>query len=229
MSMYSSDQKYVFFSYRREDAEHLVKRIQQMSLGIICMKWDSSLLIPGVAWQLQLEQEIARSDAFVFVISPGSVASFADHSSHPTCAWELRCAMELGIDVVPVLWESPKDLHLLPTEVSNLHWVSFEDYRTSGLTDDNAFNFAWDRLMLGLNGNEAAWMDDSLEWYDKLSAWRDHDEHADFLLSEDEVRDLESFLRRTPPRCAHVLDHPEMTRFIRVNRVRWKLPRGRRH
>jgi hypothetical protein len=193
------------------------------------MQWDKEFLVPGLEWRPQLAQVIARADVFVFIISPGSLASFAEQSSHPTCAWELNSALEQGIDVVPVLWESSPDIYRLPTAVSNLHWVSFEEYRISGFTDESAFAMAWDRLMLGINGDESTWVDESMEWYDKLDEWREGEYHPDFLLTEDEMRKFENFLRRTPPSCAHILDHPLMTRFIRVNRGKWKSSGGLRH
>lgn len=228
MSFFTSDPKYVFFSYRRADAGKLIQRIHEVSVGIVCMSWDQSLLVPGLAWKPQLEKAIVQADTFVFIISPGFLDSLAEDSPSPTCAWELKCALEHEKDIVPVMWESSDNLHRLPEAVSKLHFVNFEDYRISGLTDEAAFARAWDRLMLGINGRESVWLDEAQRWYDKLDDWKRSECHPDFLLTNMEMKEFEHFLRTTPPRSAHVLDHPLMWRFIRVNRIKWETPGGSR-
>ena len=215
------DHKYVFFSYKRDESGALVHWIQKFSLDVICMNFDLAFLVPGKPWKPQLEEFIARSDVFVFIISPGSVASFSEHSDHPTCAWELNTALRMGKDIIPVFWGPVSDHRQLPAVLSELHYVDFERFRISDLSDESAFGFAFDRLRLGIYGDENAWADESMEWYNKLEAWRRTEYHEDMLLTESEMRKFETFLRRTPPKQAHILDHPLMMRFIRLNRNKW--------
>ena len=211
-------EKTIFVSYSKEDAGALVTKIWEFALGKLNVQYDDGFMVPGANWRTQIEKRIARADAFMFIISSGSVLSFSESSTSPFCAWEAECAIRLQKNIIPVLWEETPDIDLLPSEISDLHRVSFQEYRLSNFKDENSFGIAFDRLWLGLHAEEALWSSESREWYKRLEDWLENNEHVDFLLSELEMRKFELFLSKTPQSMGHIMDHPEMKRYIRINR-----------
>lgn len=93
--------------------------------------WFDARLVAGQEWKLQLSDEIKRSDALVYCITPESIAS-------EWCQWELAKAVEFGKPVVPVLLQVRTKI---PDSLSQLQYVDFSD----GPTGD-----AVARLMGGL-------------------------------------------------------------------------------
>ena len=93
--------------------------------------WFDDRLVAGQDWKQQLSDEIERSDALVYCMTPESVAS-------DWCQWELARAVDLGKPVIPVLMQARTQL---PDQLKKLQYVNFSD----GPTGD-----AVARLMGGL-------------------------------------------------------------------------------
>ena len=93
--------------------------------------WFDDRLVAGQDWKQQLNDEIERSDALVYCMTPESVTS-------DWCQWELARAVDLGKPVIPVLMQARTQL---PDQLKKLQYVDFSD----GPTGD-----AVARLMGGL-------------------------------------------------------------------------------
>ncbi len=93
--------------------------------------WFDTRLVAGQEWKQQLSDEIKRSDALVYCVTPESIAS-------EWCQWELAKAIEFGKPVVPVLMQGRTKIS---RSLSQLQYVDFSD----GPTGD-----AVARLMEGL-------------------------------------------------------------------------------
>ncbi len=105
----------VFISYSRRDlpfVEHLVKDLKNAGLEV----WfDLSGLEGGQRWGSEIQDAIRKSQNFIVVLSPHSVAS----------EWvekEFMYAHNLGRKVVPILYKACET----PMWVSNLHFIDMQ-------------------------------------------------------------------------------------------------------
>lgn len=122
----------LFISYSRDDKkiveEWVVKKLRLAGHDL----WFDDLLRPGDDWKQQLSNQIERSDALVYCMTPKSIAS-------EWCRWEVAQAVGLGKRIIPVLLEAKTDL---PNQLERIQYVDF----TQGPTGD-----AVARLMGGLH------------------------------------------------------------------------------
>jgi len=79
--------------------------------------WFDDRLVVGQDWKQQLSDEIERSDALVYCMTPESVDS-------DWCRWELARAVDLGKPVIPVLMQARTQL---PDQLKKLQYVDFSD------------------------------------------------------------------------------------------------------
>ncbi|GEM_PF-4525109 len=92
----------LFISYAREDQPQVQTLVNILRDGGHD-PWFDHRLLPGQDWQEELLRAIRRSDAFVYVLTPDSVAS-------EWCQWEFARAIELGKPIVPVLLKKGTEL-----------------------------------------------------------------------------------------------------------------------
>ena len=86
----------VFISYSRNDlafADQLRVALQGFGFGVTIDRDD---ITGGDAWKKRLSDLIRDADTVVFVLSPSSANS-------PTCAWEVKQALDDGKRILPVL------------------------------------------------------------------------------------------------------------------------------
>jgi WD40 repeat protein len=110
-----------FISYARED-ERFVDRMRAALTVREREVWvDRSAQLgagiePGDNWRTSTEEGIARSEAFVFVLSESSARS-------EPCGGELAHAVAVNKRLLPVCIEEPSDDDLVPTQIRDLSWV----------------------------------------------------------------------------------------------------------
>ena len=105
-----------FLSYAREDSDFVVNRLRG-DLGERGLQvWmDVEDILGGAKWQERVKRGIEACKAFVFVVSPDSVAS--EH-----CRAELEDALALNKLVIPVIYRDA-DEQELPPAVAETEWV----------------------------------------------------------------------------------------------------------
>jgi hypothetical protein len=120
----------IFISYARVDI-YLIKQLVGILYAGGHEPWFDHRLIPGQDWKAQLIGGIELSDAFVYALTPESVAS-------QWCQWEFARAIEQGKPIIPVMFQSNTQL---PELLTRYQYVDF----TEGPTPE-----ATARLMSGL-------------------------------------------------------------------------------
>jgi hypothetical protein len=113
---------------------------------------DADDIPPGAAWRRELGTGIEAADAFVFVISPDSVAS-------RECAEELRRATELGKRLVPVLY---RNTTAVPDPLTSLQYIDAEsasDFDRSVEQVDTAIQTDYDWVHA-----HTGWLARALRW-----------------------------------------------------------------
>jgi hypothetical protein len=189
-----------FCSYKRDDTGELVSRIHELFFmtGDIFLRVDKTHIHPAENWRERLEREIADSNAFIFFISPGSIASFLpENKGNAVCAWEVGCALRYKKHIVSVLWKSSEHIDLLPDQIKRQNFVSFQEARHAGLEDTNTLLGCCERLKTGLGAQRSLWMDEGLRWIGRLEDWS-ATEHPDLLLDEDEMKEYVEWQQQRP-------------------------------
>lgn len=115
----------VFVSYAREDAA-FVRRLQAALERAGREVWvDVKDILPSAQWMEEIRDGILRSDIFVFVVSPDSVAS-------SVCLAEVAEAVRLAKRLVPVLARATAP-GSLPPGLGELNWLPLTGDFDSGV------------------------------------------------------------------------------------------------
>ena len=120
----------LFISYAHVDKWQVTMLVQILRDGGHD-PWFDTHLVAGQDWKEQLAEAIQSCEAFVYALTPESVAS-------EWCQWEFAKAAELGKSIIPVLLQRNTEL---PTAIASHQYVDF----TAGATPE-----AVARLMGGL-------------------------------------------------------------------------------
>jgi hypothetical protein len=105
----------IFISYARVD-KHYCNQIVERLDGAYKI-WYDHYLIPGRVWEEEISNKIIGCDAFLYLLSPESVAS-------ENCLAEYRLAMQHKIKVIPVLIQEGTDL---PEALKVMQYVDLKD------------------------------------------------------------------------------------------------------
>ena len=149
----------LFLSYARADSREFVASLSAALGDRGKDAWvDLDDIPPASSWNDDLRAGIAGSDAFCFVISPGSVAS-------PHCRSELDHAVALGKRILPVLHLPVPDADV-PEAVASRNWIP----QTGRFTDD--FDSALGTLVVALE-TDLDWVREHTRWGLRAEEWRD--------------------------------------------------------
>lgn len=85
----------LFISYARVDFTLVVEIVEILRVGGHD-PWFDHRLLPGQNWKHELHNAIANCEAFVYMLTPESIAS-------EWCQWEFAEAVKLGKPIVPIL------------------------------------------------------------------------------------------------------------------------------
>src|SRR3954464_3815585 len=88
----------VFISYSRRDKGFVMRLYDALDAAGRTAWVDWEGIPPSAQWRTEIESAIVSADAFVFVVSPSSVAS-------EICAQEAGIAAEHQKKIIPLVWE----------------------------------------------------------------------------------------------------------------------------
>ena len=109
----------VFVSYSHNDTEPVKTLLVPTLREADCDPWYDRDLTPGKRWEDELEQEIARCDALLFVLTPASAQS-------EYCNREYNLAVRLGKPIMPVLLQDMGDTPF-PAGMKDIQYVDFKE------------------------------------------------------------------------------------------------------
>lgn len=121
-----AEQLLVFISYSRNDTEIAYQLTEVLEKGQH-RPWIDNQLVPGQRWREKIEQAIEDCDAFLFLLSPTSIAS-------EYCQWEYEVAIEKKKPIFPVIVKSFGEK--FPEELADLAEIQYVDM-SDGLTAAN--------------------------------------------------------------------------------------------
>jgi hypothetical protein len=171
----------VFVSYSRRDSE-FVRRLASSITERGKEIWvDTEGIADGEVFPEAIKRAIEQSDAFLFVITPVSVAS-------AYCEHEVEYARELQKRIVPVLRDPVGD-EQLPAEIHDRNWIPF--------TEADEFDTSLGRLVPALDTDlEAAKA--HTRWLVKALEWDGEGREGSFLLRGSELKAAEAWLAASP-------------------------------
>lgn len=109
-----ADQARVFVSYARQNQAPVRRWCDALAERGRALWVDREGIPPSAEWMSEIEDGIPNADAFVFMLSPASLA--------PTvCRRELDVAIGLAKRLVPVMIED------VPPELARLNWIFLRD------------------------------------------------------------------------------------------------------
>ncbi len=167
-----------FISYSRRDKD-FVRRLND-GLGArgkdVFVDWED--IPPASPFRADLDQGVAESDAFVFVISPHSAVS--DY-----CRTELGRAEELNKRIIPLLLQEPADG--LPGALGELNWVPRDG------SFETAFDPALEELVAAIE-TDLDWVRGHTRWGQRALEWDTKERDRSLLLRGGELQDAETWL-----------------------------------
>lgn len=110
---------FIFVSYAHNDkplVRPMVVTILQTAGHTV---WFDVEILPGQEWEKEILTAINACDAFVYAMTPASLAS-------QFCRWEFETAIKLGKPVVPVLLLDSE----VPEDIAHIQYVDFRDGAT---------------------------------------------------------------------------------------------------
>jgi WD40 repeat protein len=105
----------LFISYSRVEGAFVRHLFEGLTVRGVDAWVDWEDIPPSAEWMVEIERGIDSADAFVFVISPSSLAS-------KVCAQELEHAIAAGKRLIPVLHAEVPGLPM-PEELARLNWI----------------------------------------------------------------------------------------------------------
>jgi WD40 repeat protein len=169
-----------FISYSRRDSREFVERLSAALAERGKDAWvDLEDIPPASKWEQDLREGVAGSDAFCFVISPGSVAS--EH-----CLRELDYASERNKRLVPVNHVAVADADV-PAAIASHNWIpqqgSFEDdFEASVATLVEAIETDLD------------WVRAHTRWGERAEEWDRRERDRSLLARGSDLTEAEQFL-----------------------------------
>lgn len=105
----------VYISYSRKDQAFAQRLVDRLRIDNIDVWIDWEQIPPTADWQREIEKGIQDSEAYIFIISPDSLAS-------KSIVQELSIAAQNKKRIIPILYREvdPKEM---PIEISSLNWV----------------------------------------------------------------------------------------------------------
>src|SRR5579863_2966538 len=167
----------VFVSYSRRDSEFVRRLADSVSERGKEVWLDTEGIADAEVFPEAIKRAIEQSDAFLFVITPASVAS-------GYCENEVEHAREMQKRIVPVLREPVTDSEL-PAEIRDRNWIPF--------TDQDGYDASLGRL-LGALDRDLEHAKEHTRWLVKAIEWGAEGRDKSFLLRGSELAAAERWL-----------------------------------
>jgi hypothetical protein len=110
----------VFISYSRKDSA-FVRRLHEALTAAGRDSWvDWEDIPPTAQWRSEIYAAVEAADAFVFIISPDSLAS-------KVCGEEVAHAVQHNKRIIPLLYRPPDDTTHIDEAIASHNWIYCRD------------------------------------------------------------------------------------------------------
>jgi len=169
----------IFISYSRKNKPFVRKLNDALdSAGIEAwVDWEG--IPPSADWMEEIKSAIRGADAFVFVISPHSLAS-------KVCAEELNLGLEYNKKLVPVLYSEPEKRARMHPKLKSTNWIYLRPKK-----DD--FNVAISKVMESIQ-TDLEWVQQHTRLLQRASEWAQKRRNSSYLLRGSELEESQRWM-----------------------------------
>jgi WD40 repeat protein len=178
MSEQSSSNGKAFISYSRKDKE-FVKKLEASleSHGVVTwVDWEGIPLSSD--WMAEITAAIQGADAFLFIISPDSLAS-------QVCGQELELGLKYNKKLVPILYRPPEKGQALHERVAATNWVY--------LRPEDDFDATMPKLVETVN-TDLGWVHQHTRLLERALEWDGKKRNSSFLLNGTDLDEAERWM-----------------------------------
>jgi WD40 repeat protein len=178
MSEKSSNNGKAFISYSRKDKE-FVKKLEaglEESGVVTWVDWEGIPL--SADWMAEITAAIESADAFLFVISPDSLAS-------KVCGDELELGLKYNKKLVPILFRPPEKDQPMHAKIAATNWVY--------LREQDDFNATMPKLVETIN-TDLGWIRQHTRLLERAVEWDGKKRNGSFLLNGTDLEDAERWM-----------------------------------
>ncbi|MEJ5224634.1 MAG: TIR domain-containing protein [Anaerolineales bacterium] len=191
----------VFISYSRKDKDFVRRLNDSLDAGGVDAWVDWEGIPLSSDWMEEITRAIEGADAFLFVISPDSLAS-------KVCAEELALGLKYNKKLVPILYREPEKDTPMHEKLAATNWVYMRPQ------DD--FDKTLPALVDAIN-TDLAWVRQHTRLLQRALEWEQKKRNAGFLLYGGDLEDAEKWMTEaTAKPNRQVL--PEQARYIAASR-----------
>jgi len=167
-----------FISYSRKDKEFVKKLNDALdNSGIQAwVDWEGIELASD--WMQRITNAIQTHDAFIFVISPDSLAS-------KVCADELELGIKLNKKLIPILFREPEKGQAMHEKLAATNWVYLR-------VQDN-FDETIPKLVEAIQ-TDLEWVSKHTQLLNDALEWEGKDKNNSFLLQGTELEEAEKWM-----------------------------------
>jgi WD40 repeat protein len=170
----------LFISYSRRDRIFVQKLHQSLAEQGRDIWVDYDDIPPAVDWRGEIRQNIEKTNAVVFVLSPDFLAS-------AECDVELEIAEELSKRLIPLVCQDVQP-DMVPPSLKALNWIYVRE------RDD--FNKAMAQLAEALD-KDWEWVKAHTRLTERATEWEAHSHNSSYLLQGDDLIQAEQRLSQT--------------------------------
>lgn len=142
----------------------------------IWVDWEGIAL--SADWMAEITKGIRESDAFIFVISPDSVAS-------EVCKREIELAVESNKRFIPILYREPGKEGKLHEKISSHNWVF--------IRDEAELEKTMPALVAAIN-TDLDWIARHTRLFNKAKEWENRGRNDSYLVRGHDLQDAETFI-----------------------------------
>lgn len=168
-------ERLVFISYSRKDKEFVRRLNDSLDASEIEAWVDWEGIPPSSDWMDEITRAIEGSDAFLFVISPDSLAS-------KVCGEELELGIKYNKKLVPILLRDPAPGTTMHEKLSSHNWVYLREH------DDYEAGIA--RVLESVNV-DLDWIRQHTRLLQRAREWESKDQNSSFLLQGADLDEAE--------------------------------------
>jgi WD40 repeat protein len=167
----------VFISYSRKDTEFVRKLNDSLDSSEIEAWVDWEGIPPSSEWMDEIMRAIEGADAFLFVISPDSLAS-------KVCGEELELGVNYNKKLIPILHRMPEQGTEMHEKLSSHNWVY--------LRDEDDYEGGITKVLESIN-IDLDWVREHTRLLQRAREWETKDRNSSFLLQGADLDEAEQW------------------------------------
>ncbi|MGD8404443.1 MAG: TIR domain-containing protein [Anaerolineales bacterium] len=168
----------VFISYSRKDIEFVRKLNDSLDSSEIEAWVDWEGIPPSSEWMDEIARAIEGADAFLFVISPDSLAS-------KVCGQELELGIKNNKKLIPILHREPDEGTVMHEKLSSHNWVYFREQDNY----ENGISKVLESINVDLD-----WVRQHTRLLQRAREWENKNRNNSFLLLGADLEEAERWL-----------------------------------